>query len=180
MEIKNQNELKNASIEQLSISYHAVEDRLLFKIGLSNHHELSVWLTRRVAKSLSELFDKTPLAAAIPENSTQQNPHIAQEINKNAVSQNLDFSTDYQPRKPIETEQSLLVHQCQILHPENQTMNLDLLCTNKQNVNLVLNDELLMALTTMLQRAVSQANWSFLSTDSFLIPNLVNANYSLH
>ncbi len=180
METKNQNELKNASIEQLSISYNAVEDRLLFKIGLSNNHELSVWLTRRVAKSLSELFDKTPLATAIAETATQQNSHIAQEMSKNAVSQNLDFSTDYQPRKPIQTGQSLLVHQCQILTPQDQAMNLDLLCTNEQNVNLVLNDELLMALTNMLQRAISQANWDFFSTDSLLIPNLVNANYSLH
>ena len=180
METKNKDELKNAGIEQLSIGYDAVEDRLLFKIGLSNNHELSVWLTRRVAKSLTELFDKTPLAAVIPENTTQQNPHIAQEMSKNAISQNLDFSTDYQPRKPIQTEKSLLVQQCQILIPLNQPMSLDLLCTNQQNVNLVLNDELLMALTNMLQLAIRQANWDFFSTDSLLIPNLINANYSLH
>jgi len=180
METKNKNELKNAGIEQLSIGYDSVEDRLLFKIGLSNQHELSVWLTRRVAKSLTELFDKTPLATLPPENSIQQNPYIAQEMNKNAISQQLDFSTDYQDRKPIQTEQSLLVQQCQILTPPNEAMSLNLLCANNQTVNFVLNDEVLMALTNMLQLAIRQANWDFFSTDSLLIPNVMNANYSLH
>ncbi len=180
METKNKNELKNAGIEQLSIGYDSVEDRLLFKIGLSNQHELSVWLTRRVAKSLTELFDKTPLATKLPESSIQQNPYIAQEMNKNAISQQLDFSTDYQERKPIQTEQSLLVQQCQILTPSNEAMSLNLLCANNQTVNFVLNDEVLMALTNMLQLAIRQANWDFFSTDSLLIPNVMNANYSLH
>ncbi len=180
METKNKNELKNAGIEQLSIGYDSVEDRLLFKIGLSNQHELSVWLTRRVAKSLTELFDKTPLATPPPESSIQQNPYIAQEMNKNAISQQLDFSTDYQDRKPIQTEQSLLVQQCQILTPPNEAMSLNLLCANNQTVNFVLNDEVLMALTNMLQLAIRQANWAFFSTDSLLIPNVMNANYSLH
>jgi len=173
MEIKNKNELKNTDIEQLSIAYNVEEDRLLFKIGFSNNYELSIWLTRRIANVLSELFDKTSLTNNYGQETSQ--------VFENKESQNLDFSTQYQPRKPLQTGQSLLlVQQCELLTPANQPMNLKLLCTNKQTINLVLNDELLTALTNMLPLATRQANWDFITTDSLLIPNLFNSNTVLH
>ena len=41
-----------AVIDQLNLGFDADQDRLLFRVGLSDNTELVVWLTRRVTKSI--------------------------------------------------------------------------------------------------------------------------------
>lgn len=182
MTTENTAPLKNVGIQQLSISYHAPEDRLLLRIGMSNHSEIVVWLTRRVAKSLSGTLNSTPLMATpiVSDAAAQKSPQIAQEMTKNAVTQNLDFSTQYQPRKRVNSQQLFLVHECKISTTPKNKVNLELRCTNKQSINLVLNDDLLMGMTNMLQLATRQAEWDFTLSSNALLPSQDNSNRVLH
>lgn len=182
MSTENTQQLKNVGIQQLSISYHTAEDRLLLRIGMSNNSEIVVWLTRRVAKSLSGTLNTTPLMATpiVSDAAAKKSPQIAQEMTKNAVTQKLDFSTEYQARKQVNSQQLFLVHECKISITPKNKVNLELKCTNKQSINLVLNDDLLMGMTNMLQLATRQAEWDFTLSESALLPPQENSKRLLH
>ncbi|MDQ7089424.1 MAG: hypothetical protein Q9M50_02095 [Methylococcales bacterium] len=186
MATQDQTKLKDAGIQQLSINYNTAEDRLLFKIGLSNDCELNAWLTRRIAQSLATLLNKTSLKNTtmdhkLPTNkSLQLESQITPELSKNTLSKNLDFATKYQPRKPIYSEQVFLINRCDLLNYNQDSMALELTCTNKQSIKLALNEELLMALTNMLQIAARQANWDIVIADSFFMQNPANTSHLLH
>jgi hypothetical protein len=40
-----------AGIQQLNLSYDKVQDRLLFRVGMSDNTELALWLTYRFSRS---------------------------------------------------------------------------------------------------------------------------------
>ena len=52
-EIVGQTGEKPAVIEQLNLAFDIEQDRMLFKVGLSDNTELAIWITRRIAKSIS-------------------------------------------------------------------------------------------------------------------------------
>ena len=172
-------EIKNMGIQQLSIAYDATEDRLLFKIGMSNDSEISIWLTRRLTLSLTKLLNKTPLLKhyeAVKEKQPSSN-----EVDNKASSKKMDFSTEYQLKSHVQIENTLLVQQCQLINTKDGfPSTLELLCSNSQSLKFKLNDELIMAFMNMLQHANLQANWNFLSTDSPQSPILSHTSYSLH
>lgn len=181
MTIETSSKLTNVGIQQFSISYHQAEDRLIFRIGMSNDYEIVTWLTRRSAKSLSELLNNTSLSTTkMADGYTHENPQIAQEMAKNTLTQQLDFSTEYQTRKPMQTGQLFLVHECNMINTASKSINLELLCTNKKSIKLVLNDQLLVALINMLQLAIRHADWGLSVSDSLLMPYSENSKYSLH
>lgn len=181
METNPPHKSKKTTIQQLSVNYHTAEDRLLLKIGMSNNYEVTAWLTRRVAKLLLILLNKTPLTTTpVPADYAARKPQIAQEMTKNAVSQKLDFSTQYQARKPAQPDKNFLVYKCQIEQNSTQNLCLELLCTNKQSIKLVLNDELLMALVNMLELSTRQADWDFSVPNAMLMPSPDNTKRVLH
>ena len=52
-EIVGQASEQPAVIEQLNLAFDLEQDRMLFKVGLSDNTELAIWITRRIAKSIS-------------------------------------------------------------------------------------------------------------------------------
>lgn len=149
----------NAAIEQLNMSYHNAEDRLLFRIGLSNNQEIIVWLTRRSCKILMPLLDNIPLANdKSSEKYLFSDPKLTEELTKNEITQKLDFSSHYKQRQLVNKGQLFLINDCRLSKNGTQSV-LELICTNKQSIKLNLNDKLLMALINMLQMAVRHADW---------------------
>lgn len=174
-------QVKNAAIQQISISYVSVEDRLLLRIGIANQSELSVWLTRRVAKKLAFALHDTPISVPIdPRVNSPYTQNLEQRFAKEEMLQKLNFSNDYEERNSLNSGQLFLVSDCRIVQPNDQQCVLELICSNQQTVSVALNDELLLAVTNMLQRASQQAEWDFACTEQTLLSNLNNATTLLH
>jgi hypothetical protein len=174
-------QVKNAAIQQISISYVSVEDRLLLRIGIANQSELSVWLTRRVAKNLAQLLHDTPIN--VPTDPRVNSPYIQdleQRFAKEEMLQKLNFSNDYGERNSLNSGQLFLVSDCRIVQPTDQQRVLELICSNQQIVNVALNDELLLAVTNMLQLASQQAAWDFALTEQTLLSGSHNTTTLLH
>ena len=172
--------LQNTMIEQINIGYRTHEDRLLLKVGMSNNQELVAWLTRRMTQSLLTLMNKTPLTTTVSTEYAKQSPQIAQEITKNSVSQELDFSTQYEARQQIQPEEIFLVQKCLVESIEGKNLSLKLLCTNKKTITLALNDTLLMGLINMLEMGVRQAEWGFSIASDVSITSPDNSKRLLH
>jgi len=174
-------QLKNAQIQQISISYVSIEDRLLLRIGIANQAELSVWLTRRIAKKLARLLHDTPIS--VPTDPRVNSPYtqdLEQHFAKEEMLQKLNFSKEYQERDSLNLEQLFLVGDCRIVEPTHQQRVLELICTNQQTVNVALDDELLLAVTNMLQLASQQAAWDVALTEQTLLSGSSNINTLLH
>ena len=174
-------QVKNAAIQQVNISYVSIEDRLLLRIGIANQSELSVWLTRRIAKKLAFVLHDTPIS--VPTDPRVNSPYtqdLEQRFAKEELLQKLNFSSDYEDRQSLNSGQLFLVSDCRIVEPNNQHRVLELLCSNQQTVSVALNDELLLAVMNMLQLASQQAVWDFASTEQTLLAGSSNMNTLLH
>lgn len=171
------NEIKEAAIQQINVTYNPCEDRLLLKIAIGDNAELAIWLTRRVVKNLWELLnDNTVIAAIAPELQSPEvlqkttqvyNPHppktqhLLQEFAKEAATQKLNFSEQYQQRNTLNNRTLFLVNDCQITAFENNSVFLELFCTQEQTVKIALNSTLLLALVNILKLAIQQTAWDF-------------------
>ncbi|MCK5871500.1 MAG: hypothetical protein KAG26_01640 [Methylococcales bacterium] len=179
-------EITSVGIQQLSIAYDALEDRLIFKIGMSNETELSVWLTRRVTHMLLKILNKTPLVEYYQPKEKSPSAHTETDIDspnvdKKNLYQKQGFSTERQEKSSVQLDSILLVHQCQLLTPEaDHPITLELQCANNQSLKFKLNDELIMAFVNMLQHANQQTNWNFTSEELIQAPILAHTSYSLH
>ncbi|MCK5728195.1 MAG: hypothetical protein KAG10_05830 [Methylococcales bacterium] len=175
-------EITSVGIQQLSIAYDAIEDRLIFKIGMSNESELSVWLTRRITHALLKLLNNTPLVDYYePKEKSETVETDSSESNKKNIYQKQCFTTEHQEKSSVQLDSIMLVHECQLLTSEgDHPITLELQCAKNQSLKFKLNDELIMAFVNMLQHANQQASWHFLSEDLIQIPTLAHTSYSLH
>jgi hypothetical protein len=165
----------------MSISYVSIEDRLLLRIGITNESELSVWLTRRVAKKLAVILHNTSIN--VPTDPRVNAPYtqaLEQRFAKETILKKLNFSTEYEKRSALNSEQLFLVSDCRIIQSTNQQRILELICSNKQTVSVALNDELLLGVTNMLQLASQQAAWDLAFTEQILLSGASNTNTLLH
>lgn len=174
-------EIKNVAIQQLNISYSAQEDRLLLKVGLSNNTELDIWLTRRIAKVLWKLLDQShevPKVAASKSSAAAQ--EMLETFSAQTAAKNHDYSAPFQAREVINQSTLFLAHQC-VLHqsPEKPT-SLELICTNGQSAQIVLNKELSMALVNMLQMVTKEANWDVGFGEAAASIGIVKSSTVLH
>ncbi|CAG1023195.1 hypothetical protein DOJK_02156 [Patescibacteria group bacterium] len=163
-------QVKNTAIQQLNVTYVPTEDRLLLKIGMANQSELSVWLTYRVTKKMSQVLEQTPVSISTDERvNTPYNQQLEQQFVKQEKSQKLNFSDDYQKRESLNQGELFLVVDCRIVEGSNGRLVLDLICSNKKVVNVGLNDELLLGLANMLQKACLSADWHRVITEKTLL-----------
>ena len=157
-----QQQRSEAAIQQLNLSYNVEQDRLLFRVGLSDNTELMVWLTLRVTKQLWALLNGEtylPTASSIrietpPEQAVQQ---FKQEAQTAQVLQKMDFSTQYQPRKVVRNDGALLATALQLA--DDGVKHLDITCLEGVNVRMNLTQELILAICNMLQRSAKEAGW---------------------
>jgi hypothetical protein len=174
-------EVKNVAIQQINIGYNAPEDRLLLKIGMSDDTELNVWLTRKVVKALWQLLQEANLVVAVaPDVDSPQAQELLQSFAKESAAQQLDFSEEYKKRSSANSEELLLAHECQVAKIGNNIPTLEFVCTNGQTVKVVLNQELSLALSSMLQMAAREAAWDLAFSEQSSLLSPVTANTVLH
>ncbi len=174
-------EIKNAVIQQLNIGYNAPEDRLLLKIGMSGDTELSVWLTRRLVKTLWQLLqDANMVAAVAPDVDSPQAQELMQSFTKESAAQKLDFSEEYKARNPVNDDELFLAQDCLLAKSGNGTPTLELVCTNGQTLKVVLNQDLSLALINMLQMVTKEAVWDLAFSGQLSLLSPVAANTVLH
>lgn len=151
-----------AAIQQLNLGYNAEQDRLLFRVGLSDNTELMVWLTLRVTKQLWALLNgetHLPTASSIqvetpPEQAVQQ---FQQEMQVAETLQKMDFATEYQPRPQVRNEGAMLATGLQLR--DDGVKHLDIACLEGVEVHMNLTQELILAMCNMLQLAAKEAGW---------------------
>ena len=151
-----------AAIQQLNLSYSTEQDRLLFRVGLSDNTELMVWLTLRVAKQLWALLNgetHLPTASSIqietpPAQAVEQ---FKQEAQASEALQKMDFSTQYQPRKEVRNDGAMLATALQLT--DDGIKHLDITCLEGLNVRMNLTQELILAICNMLQLSSKEAGW---------------------
>lgn len=163
-----------SSIEQINLGFNEQEDRLLLKVGLADKTEVAVWITRRVSKLLWNLlqrFNNALVPAAIqfstpvlafPEEKYQSIESFSLEIGQQKKIENLDFKSEYIADRQSRSEVPMLVLQCLITAIDNLPPQLELQCTNGQSVKVVLTNELVHAVTSMMQLATREAGWDLL------------------
>jgi hypothetical protein len=155
--------LVDIAIQQLNLGYHADQDRLLLRVGLSNNTELLVWITLRIAKQIWQLLNGE---TQLPNNKqiapelapTQAVEQFHQEVNAANTLQSMDFATEYQPRKAAVSQGAVLATQVSFSRPHNQAV-LDMSTLEGVNVRLNLNQTLTLAICNMLQLGAKEAAW---------------------
>lgn len=167
---------KEASIQQLNLSYHADQDRLLLRVGLSDDSELDVWITYRIARQLWQLFNKEvnlPTASsikpdAVPASAVEQ---FGKEIQTTQALKSMDFETQYQPRKQKLMDDILLAKSLKLEGSEQK--QLELICVSGVSVRVNMGPPLILALCNMLQMAAKQAAWDIGAPGNVSMPAVV-------
>jgi hypothetical protein len=151
-----------AAIHQLNLSYSIEQDRLLFRVGLSDNTELMVWLTLRITKQLWLLLNgETHLPTAnsiqIETPAAQAVEQFKQEVQATEALKKMDFATQYQPRKEVRNDSALLATALQLT--DDGTKHLDITCIENINVRMNLTQELILAICNMLLLSSKEAGW---------------------
>jgi hypothetical protein len=160
-----------SAIEQINLGFNEQEDRLLLKVGLADKTEVAVWITRRICKAMWSALQGTG-ATLLPTSSQFAAPNIVtpdaknqaiESFQKEAVVQNnlanLDFKSEYVADRQARSDAPMLAILCLVVTIGSQLPQLDLQCSNGQSLKIVLTNELVRALTSMMQLAISEAGW---------------------
>lgn len=161
-------------IEQINLSFHEAEDRLLLKMGLLDNTEIAVWLTRKVVKVAWKLLQSSAHMHA-----QKSTPAETQQMTANKVEaladfvrtakpqhtlEQMDFNKAYEDNRVKLTEAPLLVIQAVFIALEaepvaNTTGHLELHCHNGQVIKIALNPEITHAMQSMMQLTTREAGW---------------------
>lgn len=153
-----------AAIQQINLGYNAEQDRLLFRVGLSDNTELLVWLTSRITQLLWSLLTgevHLPTADSIQAEMPLQKAveQFKQEMLAADALQKMDFKTEYQPRSEVRNDGAMLALNALLIHVENKQPSLELPCLEGVTVRINLNPDLTLAMCNMLQIATKEAGW---------------------
>ncbi len=165
-----------SGIEQINLGFNDQEDRLLLKLGLIDKTEIAVWISRRICKTMWGLLQgaqATLLPIATSENNTftaatdnksQVIENFAREVAEQKAIEHMDFKSEYVTDRQTLTDEPMLAVQCVVIAVENQLPNLELQCKNGQAVKIALSNELVHAMTNMMQLATREAGWDLTMT----------------
>lgn len=160
--------LAEAAIQQLNLGFDAEQDRLILKVGLADNTELSVWLTRRVVKSLWLLLQGVTDLANVTEHTLVIQEVPAKVASELLSSQNrladenrpaLDFATSYQANRTPIVDQPILAFHCDLINQDEAQSTLEIQAKDGKTMRINLNIELLIALSNMLALATKEAAW---------------------
>lgn len=165
--------MPEVAIQQLNLSYSAEQDRLLFRVGLSDNTELVVWLTNRIAKQLWTLLNGETLLPSASSIKIETSPQQAlqqfkQEVETAAALQKMDFGTEYQARKEIRNNGAMLATGLQMR--DDGVKYLDITCLEGVEVHMKLTQELILAMCNMLQLSTKEAGWNI---GAYMVESLV-------
>ena len=184
-----------AVIEQLNFTFDTDQDRLLFRVGLSDNTELSVWLTRRIAKSIwgwlqtsQSSFDEPVQVFTINAEGgleeIQSNIISAIQANPAALAQNtsvkMDFETQYRGDRVPRLLLPLLAVASRVVTDSASQFVFELSARDGQVVNIALSLELKVAFTNLLQMAFKEAAWDIQAQSSHFVTPPVSTSQVLH
>jgi hypothetical protein len=178
-------EIRNATIQQINIAFHPVEDRLLLKIGFAGDAEIAIWLTRRVVKGLWQLLqgDDLALHAPMPAEGGAATPAPSSGAVSNTtsgISKKLDFDSEYKPRTLVNEGGILLAKDSHILRSANQQASLEFLCSNGQTIKLGLTPDLVQAFISMLMMVSKETAWELPQTMHAPLMTAIQTSTVLH
>jgi hypothetical protein len=158
------NSVINAAIQQLNLGYDGMQDRLLLRLGLTDNSEVKVWLTRRMVKAVWGLLQSADLLpVTAPDVFNAQTSEILEQAAKKAseqrTAQHMDFSEAYEDNRTNLTDAPMLPKECRILALDNGSHVLELQSMENLNLRIPMNQELIQALTNMLQITSKDAGW---------------------
>ncbi|MEE9331129.1 MAG: hypothetical protein V3U89_02755 [Methylophilaceae bacterium] len=175
-----------AGIQQLNLSYDKVQDRLLFRVGLSDDTELALWFTYRFARQLwAALNAEAHLPEAHSQEAKRTQPEaiaetveqFKQEVDATEALQEMDFETEYEPRQALRNDGMLLATS---LVFSDDAKHLDITCLEGVVANLNLTHELLLAMCNMLQLAAKEAGWELTTASPSIMVEALSVSKVLH
>jgi hypothetical protein len=185
--------LQNESaIEQINLGFSEPEDRLLLKVGLSDKTEVAVWITRRVCKvmwgllhGVTNSLEPTACqfavpAIATPEAKSEAIECFSREASEQKKIENLDFKSEYLVDRQSRSDAPMLASQCLIVAMDNLPPQLELQCTNGQSVKIALTNELVHAVTNMMQLATREAGWDLIMTVNAREVKIITPHQTVH
>lgn len=174
------NSLIDAAIQQLNLGYDGTEDRLMLRLGLSDNTEVKVWLTRRMVKAVWGLLQSADLLpVTAPDVFNAQTSEALDEAGKKAAAQSqapqsMDFTQAYEDRADL-TQAPILPRECRILALSNGQHVLELESAGNLNLRIPMTQELIQALTNMLQLTAKDAGWDLVFSGGVtVIPESAN------
>lgn len=184
-----------AVIEQLNLAFDIEQDRMLFKVGLSDNTELAIWMTRRIAKSISAWLQGSQAAVDASMQVLVMNAQggldevgakiisassITSEALMKTSTQNLDFSAQYQPNRKSRLAEPMLAIACKVLTDNATQFVLEFSAKDGINAQIAFNAELKIAFGNMLQLASKEAVWDIGVQASHFVPPAVTSSQVLH
>ena len=184
-----------AVIEQLNLAFDIEQDRMLFKVGLSDNTELAIWMTRRIAKSISAWLQGSQASVDASMQVLVMNAQggldevgakiisassITPEALMKTSTQNLDFSAQYQPNRKSRLAEPMLAIACKVLTDNATQFVLEFSAKDGINAQIAFNAELKIAFGNMLQLASKEAVWDIGVQASHFIPPAVTSSQVLH
>jgi hypothetical protein len=181
-----------SAIEQINLGFNEQEDRLLLKVGLADKTEVAVWITRRMCKAMwnslqsagnALLPTATPFSVptiATPDSKNQAVESFIKEADNQKKIESLDFESEYIADRQARLDAPMLAVQCMVVTVGSLLPQLELQCTNGQSVKMVLTNELVHAITSMMQLATREAGWDLLMTVDSSQVNIISATQTLH
>ena len=191
-----------AVIDQLNLGFDVDQDRLLFRVGLSDNTELVIWLTRRVTKSIWSWL-KTSQEAMLDEpvqvftinaqgGLEAAAPKIISALKTSALNveslqppqevaqPGVDFKTEYRPNRTPRLPAPMLAISSRVVTDNPTQFVLEFSARNGQVANVALSLELKAALTNMLQMACKEAAWDLSAPSSHFVAPSSNTTQVLH
>ena len=194
-EIVGQASEQPAVIEQLNLAFDLEQDRMLLKVGLSDNTELAIWITRRIAKSISAWLQGSQAAVDASMQVLVMNAQggldevgakimsasaITPEALIKTSTQNLDFSAQYQPNRKSRLAEPMLAIACKVLTDNATQFVVEFSAKDGINAQIAFNAELKIAFGNMLQLASKEAVWDIGVQASHFIPPAVTSSQVLH
>jgi len=170
-----------AGIQQLNLSYDKVQDRLLFRVGLSDNTEVALWFTYRFSRELWTVLNGEA-HLPVPESFANEEVSDAvqqfqQEAEAAEALEQLDFVTEYAPREALRNDGVLLALSFKL---SDDAKHLDISCLEEVAVNINLTPELVLATCNMLQLAAKEAGWVLSTTIPAIVIDESSVSKVLH
>lgn len=166
-----------SQLDQIQITFVALEDRLLLRITTQTAQEFRFALTRRFVKGLLPLLQQG--LSAQPRIQTQPDPVAKQELlrfeHEQAV-QSTDFKTPFKGTEralPL-GPQPVLLSRCQVRPRSDGGVDLMIGPEQGNGIDLALNPPLLHSIVALFETALQNADWGLASATPAVPARAVN------
>ncbi|MES2606145.1 MAG: hypothetical protein V4603_14515 [Pseudomonadota bacterium] len=153
------------NLQQLNISYHPVQDRLLLRVNAGDSGEFRIWFTRRYTELLvTVLIDLMEKEGGMRElashrDTVSQFKQGAFEKEYESPPTSLASPSGPPPALPLGAD-GVLAFRINANRQDDGTLTLQLLPEQGQGLNLQLNRSLLYMLYNLLEQGLAQAHWN--------------------